>query len=386
MNTHSLIPRLSATLVLFLTMNFFSYGQLAKDRDDIFSTGGKPPIPRGNDLISLPLSAPIGYAVLHIPAPGADGDSTTIPVAVWYPTTSQPQTFQYLYVTNSVGTEVAFEGDVAPGPFPLVIYSHGATGSGLSSAFAEETLARAGFIVAAPDHTDSYTLARIVPEDNPTRNGIFREMASMKYANSIRADVLGVNAVAQRPNVAYRPAQVTATITAVLSDPHFVGHVDPSRIGLFGHSFGAWTTMMTSGPVPEYADRRIKAAVALSPPVNSHVFSGDELAKIHIPFMIMFGEKEVAEGRGDDRGLFYDRMTCPKYLLEIANADHFTFSGGVKSEYPSIDEYLADDPRRAAISRYTLAFFEYYLKNDATAARQLAIQGSSIGGYIKNTP
>jgi hypothetical protein len=102
--------------------------------------------------------------------------------------------------------------------------------------------------------------------------------------------------------------------------------------------------------------------------------------------MIMFGEKEVAEGRGDDRGLFYDRMTCPKYLLEIANADHFTFSGGVKSEYPSIDEYLADDPRRAAISRYTLAFFEYYLKNDPTAARQLAIQGSSIGGYIKNTP
>jgi predicted dienelactone hydrolase len=383
---YSCFPRLSSLFILFLSMHLSSFGQLAKDRADIFDTGGKPPIPSGGDAIAVPVRAPIGYTVLQIRAVGLHGGSVMIPVAVWYPTTSPPNRFDYQYVTNHVFTEVAVDGEPAPGVYPLIVYSHGATGSGLCSAFVEESLARSGFIVAAPDHTDSTTLARILPEDNPVRNGIFRKLASLKYANEVRSDLLGENAVADRPEVSYRPAQVKATISAMLSNPRFSNHIDPKQIGLFGHSFGAWTTMMISGPVPEYGDPRVKAAVVLSAPVNHYVFSGAELARIHIPTMMMFGEKEVGEGRGDDRGLFYDRMTCPKYLLEIADADHFTFSGGVKEEYPTINEYLREDGRRAAITRYTVAFFKHYFGNDPAAAEQLNIRGSGIAGYIKNAP
>jgi hypothetical protein len=97
--------------------------------------------------------------------------------------------------------------------------------------------------------------------------------------------------------------------------------------------------------------------------------------------MIMYGSTEVEQGRGDDRTWFYNRLPGPKYMVEIQDAIHTTFSGGIKEEHPDVAGYLAE-PNRAAITRYAIAFMAYHLKGDAQAHEQLKVRGSAISNYI----
>ena len=85
----------------------------------------------------------IGYQVI----PLHDGRS----MAVWYPSDGAQTT--YYYATDTSAT-LARNGRTLSGcgAFPLVIFSHGLGGCGTQSLFLTETLARQGYVVAAPDH------------------------------------------------------------------------------------------------------------------------------------------------------------------------------------------------------------------------------------------
>ena len=98
--------------------------------------------------------------------------------------------------------------------------------------------------------------------------------------------------------------------------------------------------------------------------------------------MMMFGAVEVDQGRDDDRTHFYDHLGGAKYMLEIADADHITFSAGIRTEYRTIADYLARDANRAAIARYAIAFMRYYLQGDSIAHDQLRMRGSAVTNYL----
>lgn len=347
---------------------------------------GMARVPEGSDVIALAQAGKVGYRIMKVSATDELGQRTTTDVAVWYPTEDDEKPFAYDYGRNEIRTRLAENGKVTPGRYPLVVYSHGANGSGLSSAFVTETMARHGFIVAAVDHTDEMYLARIRPDAAPGwKPG--QAIRALTYASKVRYKWLGDDAVAFRPEISYRPAQIKATIDLLLSaskdsNSPFSGRVDNEKIGVMGHSFGAWATMIVAGAVEKYADPRVDAAITLSAPVNDTVFSAEEVASIHVPFMLMFGSTEVKQGRGDDRTNFYDNLHPPKYMLEIADAVHITFSGGVRREHVSLEGYLTEDANRAAITRYAIAFMGYYLKNDPEAHQQLLIRGSGVSNYI----
>jgi predicted dienelactone hydrolase len=343
-------------------------------------------VPEGKDVISLSEGSKVGYRVMDVSATDERGQRSTTSVAVWYPTEDAERPFEYQYGKNSIRTHLAEKGKVAPGRYPLVVFSHGATGSGLTSAFVTETMARHGFIVAAVDHTDDVYLARIRPDAAPKeeRGQAFKALA---YAMKVLKKWMGDEAVASRPEISYRPAQVRVTIDLLVNASKdggspFAGRVDTEKIGVMGHSFGAWTTMIVAGAVKKYADPRVTAAITLSAPVNGTVFSAEEVGNIRVPLMMMFGSTEVRQGRGDDRKYFYDHLSGPKYMVEIENADHTTFSGGIRKEYPTLEGYLAKDANRAAIARYAVAFMSYSLKGDAEAHKQLKIRGNGVSNYI----
>jgi predicted dienelactone hydrolase len=344
---------------------------------------GAAAVPEGKDVISLSQGSKVGYRVLQVSATDALGKRTTTDVAVWYPTSDEEAPFSYEYGENSIRTRLARDGRVASGRFPVVVFSHGATGSGLTSAFVTETLARHGFIVAAVDHTDEVYLARIRPEASPQRQR-GQAVRALTYAAKVRNKWLGDEAVAHREELSYRPAQVRAAIDLLVSPPKgspFEGHADADKVAVMGHSFGAWTAMVVAGAVKPYADPRVRAAVTLSAPVNGTVFSPKEVAQIKVPFMLFFGSTEVRQGRGDDRTHFYDHLSGPKYMVEIDGAVHTTFSGGVREEHPTLQGYLEDE-NRAAITRYVIAFLSYHLKGDAAAHRQLQVRGSGVTNYL----
>jgi predicted dienelactone hydrolase len=355
---------------------------LAVSSESLFKLpAGVAPVPEGKDVIVLSQGGKVGYRVLKVTATDDAGTRTTTSVAVWYPTADAEKPFAYAYGENKVRTTLALNGKVAAGRYPVVVFSHGATGSGLTSAFVTETLARHGFIVAAVDHTDEVYLVRIVNDPALAKQqGV--AVKALAYAAKVRNEYLGDDALKYRSKLSYRPAQIRATIDLLLgrSSP-FAGHVNADKVGVMGHSFGAWTTMVVAGGIKKYADPRVDAAVTLSAPVNGTVFSPQEVEGIKTPMMMMFGSTEVLQGRGDDRTHFYDHLGGSRYMVEIEDAVHTTFSGGIRYEHPSVQGYLGDE-NRAAITRYAIAMMGYYLKGDARARAQLQIRGNGVTHYL----
>jgi predicted dienelactone hydrolase len=326
----------------------------------------------------------VGYRVLEISTTDYENKKVSVDVAVWYPSSENEKSFQYTYGKNQVRTEIALNGKPASGKFPLVIYSHGATGCGLSMAFLTEKLASEGFIVASPDYPDEYYLCR-TKGDLPKQK-IFYKLKMLKWIKDLNDHMLGVKSY--RPQLAYRPNLVKAVINEILdenkdADSPFYGLVNGNEIGMVGHSFGAWTSILVGGADLTYKDPRVKAIVSYSSPVYEGVFELSEMANIRIPAMFMYGEKE-ARRRGENDRQLYDWVNAPKFLLQIKGAGHLTFSGGVREEFSSISEYRLKDPIRAAIVDYTVAFFEYYLKNDNEARKQLDIQSKALVLYRKD--
>ncbi|MEM9445741.1 MAG: dienelactone hydrolase family protein [Verrucomicrobiota bacterium] len=339
----------------------------------------------GSDTIDLFSGNKIGYKVSRVKAPTGSLKTNAVDVAIWYPTgaTSGPKA-EYIFGQTRSTSDAIRDAPVKSGSFPFLIYSHGVTGGGTSSAFICESLARKGFIVAAADHTDKYSFTRIrEPVQELKDMKALRKVAVLAYMERVRTVLLNRKAKESRKYISYRPRQVKATIDYMLKDVTFKNHIDSNRVGMFGHSFGGWTTLSVLGTIPEYHDPRIKAAVVLSSAVNKNIFSREEMARIKVPVMFMYGESEVKQGRGSDREHFYNPTNSSKYLVGIRDAGHLTFAGGGKKAPPHVNSFLKNDPARTAITRYTVAFMQYYFGKDEPAQQQLAIKGNYVTEYIK---
>ncbi len=365
-----------------------------------FPQGGYPEGERGHDVmkekerkslrksVTPPGDEPVyavGFSVLEEESRDFEGRSTKIRLAVWYPSSGSVSDYRYFYGKHPVKTQVVFKGPVARGHFPLILYSHGATGCGLSMAFLSEALAADGFIVVAPDYPDEYYNCR-TQEELPRRR-IRYKLKMLKWAKYIN-EVFRSGA-AKRATFDYRPRLAHAAIDRMIrenSKPSslFYGSIDTGKVGAVGHSFGAWTSFLLGGADPVYQDRRIDAVVCFSSPVHEGVYAKSELKRIKVPFLIMYGEKEKKSRGSQDRDLLFDSLSGPKYLVEIRKADHFTFSGGIREEYPMMKDYREKDKRRKVIVDYTRAFLRYYLLGDQAVFTEVTHREGDVGLFLHN--
>jgi len=328
----------------------------------------------------------VGYTVLAADHPYKD-QRVAYKVAVWYPSALSSGKHTYKLGPSSVEANLAVDSPVAEGKFPIVFYSHGATGSGTSSFFICELLAKHGYIVVAPDYLDTVNAARI---DEPVAFDGFMRMKTNRDIYWLRE--YGLNKAAKEGRTAfdYRPSQLADTIELALGwnkteNNRFRDKIDKDRIGLFGHSFGAWTSLLLSGADEKRLDKRIKAVAALSGPVNDFVYkvdSDNDLKAVTIPVLFEYGELEPALGRGDDKKLLYERANAPKILISIKGADHLSFSGGIKGEHRLSSEYLDDDDPRKTISETTLDFFQGFLRSDSDALERLKNRTAGVSSSL----
>jgi len=151
-------------------------------------------------------------------------------MAVWYPSTSPQST--YFYSANFSST-LALDGrtNIGCGAFPLVIFSHGLDGCGTQSLFFTETLAREGYVVAAPDYADA-TLCHVSGSaggwTTTAEPGIFDPGA---WTPSSYVD---------------RKNDLELAMNHLLSGSlHSI--IDPQAIGLAGHSLGGYTALGVAG-------------------------------------------------------------------------------------------------------------------------------------------
>ncbi len=249
--------------------------------------------------------------------------------------------------------------------FPIIIFSHGAGGSREAYSYLGMHWSSWGFV--------SVHLQHIGSDDSVWRG----------KANPYKALQ---EAIAKPENAINRPKDVSFAIDTLIAlnkaDGEFKGKFDTARIGMSGHSFGAFTTLVAIGQssgtrIPlSLEDPRIKAAVILSPTVTDRRDAADKIyGSIRVPSLHMTGTLDTSSltpnTKAADRRIPYDNIKLSdQYLVIFDGGDHMVFSGRGNQERRPIDALF-----QPLIRQGSTVFFESYLK-DEPQSRAWLVAGS----------
>lgn len=237
----------------------------------------------------------------------------TVPVDVWYPASPAAATgHAHSTMDAVVGTivsQVAVDDvAVAPGSFPLVVFSHGSGSFRDQSFFLTEHLASHGFIVAAPEHVG-----------NSLRDALAGTMASPALAaEERRGDVSNVITALQR--------------RSHNANDRFRGRVMDGGVGVIGHSFGGSTAIATGirwrGVRP---DPRVKAIVPMA--ALSSEFSRRQLRTLAIPSLWLHGTRDLVVPIAQTDRAWSSLGTAARYRIDLRRAGHAAFENACEIYY-----------------------------------------------------
>lgn len=267
-----------------------------------------------------------------------------------------------------------------PGPFPVVVHSHGLAGNREASTYILEEVAKAGFIVVTLQHAGSDT-------------GLLRAGGpSVNEAAVVAAGRAGMSSEAAKG----RYGDLPFALNQIATEPALKGKADLSRIGMSGHSYGALSTLTAVGQrlpaMPNdtrFAEPRIKAAIAYSP--NKPRGDDPKLAftRVKTPMLHFTGTEDVTpfdlEKNAFERTTPYQAIQgADQYLIVLDGADHGVF-GGRRALMGRLKP--GDPPQMEIIKAETIRFWKAYLKDDKAALRELCelpVRIDPAGdGYVK---
>lgn len=246
--------------------------------------------------------------------------------------------------------------------FPLLGFSHGNSGLRRQSTFLTTHLASWGFVVVAPDHTGN-TFFETLELDEDARQRMHFDA---------------------RRN---RPRDLATALAAVERGGEELPAVDPSRIGIIGHSYGGWTAFKMPA-----LDARVRAVLGLAPAsepfVGRKAFAPGELPlPAGVASLVIAGQEDVLVDLATSVQPLFERLGPPARLLAIERADHFHFCDGVallhgaheQNPRPNqprptkpADELLPEPRMHRAVRALAAAFFTAALDPDGDPLRALA--------------
>ena len=258
------------------------------------------------------------------------------------------------------------------GPFPIVIFSHGLGGTRESYEYLGLHWATRGYFVVHIQHPGS--------DDTVWRDaGLLQGMSAMRKA------------AADPRNAINRPRDVSFVIDHLerlnQESTTYQGQLDLSRIGVAGHSFGAFTALAVAGqtfapaanPNATLADARVEAVISMSAPVPANKRRLDEsYANIRIPCFHMTGTKDnspIGDTKPEERRLPFDHSrNSDQFLLTFKDGDHMVFSGRGRS--------LSEQERRfqQLICESSTAFWNVYLRDDQASKTWLTNDFKTVLG------
>ncbi|CAD5295835.1 Dienelactone hydrolase [Bosea sp. 62] len=304
--------------------------------------------------LATSLTQAAGLKSVDIPA---EGGLQPLKGAIWYPCTQPKSEIRLGPFAMSVSMNCPLAGEKRP----LIVVSHGRTGSFLGHRDTAEVLADAGFIVVAINHPGDTSL-----DQSRTREfSVFVE----------------------------RPADIKRVVDYILGSWPDAARIDAGRVGFFGFSRGGYTGLVAVGANP-YFGKRLRLCEGKSDPLCDQVRLGElpelrhdpriKAAVIADPLSVFFTQESFKNVRvpvqlwGSERG--GDGVT-PASVAEIAGwlptkpdfhvvpgSQHFSFLPPCPAELAqSAGELCSDQPGfdRAAFhadfNARVLAFFKAQL-------------------------
>jgi predicted dienelactone hydrolase len=281
----------------------------------------------------------VGFQQVTVP----DAGGKPLTVGIWYPSEAPTLSVPLGMFTQTV----AVDGKVAGNRLPLILISHGTSGSLASHFDTALALARAGFVVAAVTHTgDNYM--------------------DQSYAGNWK-------------DLSDRPRQMKVVLDYMLADWTSHSQIDSERIGMFGFSLGGFTTLVEIGGVPDPGqmaklcasrpdapecafvtqrhgdqsgpppgklewvhDDRIKAAVVAAPAV-SFLFEGGGLKRISVPVQLWQAENDHQAPDGWNSSVVRKGLPRTPELHIVQDADHFAFAAPCSEALAKVAPQVCDD-------------------------------------------
>jgi predicted dienelactone hydrolase len=294
------------------------------------------------------------------------GDNVAFVVLACYPTTDNNPRPDYPLPTGKVvprmqtGSDAPIFAD-ASARYPVVAFSHGYSGSPLSSDYisALSVFASYGYVVIAPFHGD----VRFSDLKIDNLSDVIALLSHLSNFTALQA---------------LRPLSISAALDLVLAHPQWQGHIDATRIGGFGASMGGETMMLLGGAglTTSYPglswnqvthDPRIKAAVGYVPYFGQPIlpaFGRDEhgLDGINLPFLGISGTADTTAPISETEvGML--RLTGMRRLVALSGVTH------------GFDVASTND-----IFTWTFTFLDAEVRGDPEAIRRLSTMGSVAGG------
>jgi len=303
-------------------------------------------------------------------------DAQPMSAIAFYPSTDIRKTS----TVDGYQIDASEDATVAIGRFPLLMLSHGNTGTPLALHDLATSLARKGFVVVAVIH----------PGDN--------------YLDHSRLGSLS--------NLYGRPLQISSAITAAMMDPMLSAYVDAQQVGVIGYSAGGETALILAGARPDLqrlrkycierpqdrdacktqgeliadrndllpeADPRVGALMLMAP--LSLMFGRHTLADVHVPVLLYSGDGDQLLALDKNAEALARKLPqAPDYKL-LAGAGHFVFMAPCTDEQQATMPIVCTDPvgvDRVDIHRNLSAeavrFFRETLNSSSNAGLQAAHQ------------
>ncbi len=257
-----------------------------------------------------------------------------VPVKIYYPSTSE-------------------------GKFPVIIFSHGLGGSREGYEYLGRHWAGCGYVSVHVQHLGS-------------DDAVWQGLPPAKARDNMRA------AAANLANITNRPADLTFVINQLermnLTNSVLKQRLDLDRIGVAGHSFGAFTALAIAGETfigpggqrASAVDPRVKAVIPMSAPApRNRGRLNEEFGTIKIPCLHMTGTDDgsvIGSTSPKERRLAFDHSrNSDQFLITFTGGDHMIFSGRRGGNSKNDDEF------QKLICIGSTAFLDAYLTGDASA-------------------
>lgn len=295
---------------------------------------------------------------------------------------------QFWYPTDRTGSELLYDISSAPvsasqQSYPVLIFSHGAFGMRMSNASTFRELASHGYIVASVDHTYHSFYTAFANGENVIVNTEFINSAMNAQSGKLSLD--------EEFRVSHEWLDLrTADIELVIdclkagalegSSELLNGHMDLTKIGLFGHSLGGATAAQVARERDEVIaaiviDGTMIGDIAGIGSYNKEIITNESFTK---PLMLMNNSSFLQQEAKDTSYLpninAFLHTTAAAYSLTIKNSGHLNFT-----DLPRISPFLSGILGVGTVDSYecikimndySLAFFDKHVKGQSSPLLQ----------------